>query len=75
MALYAGDVPAGLAGSVLDDQGHDPWSGTAMVDWTNSEFSRIRAQYSYEEVADGQEDNQFTLQYIMSLGAHSAHNY
>jgi len=73
--LYAGDVPAGLAGSVLDDQGHDPWSGTAMVDWTNSEFSRIRAQYSYEEVADGQEDNQFTLQYIMSLGAHSAHNY
>lgn len=73
--LYAGDVPAGLVGSVLDDDGHNPWAATAMVDWTNSEFSRIRAQYSMEEVADGQEDNQFTLQYIMSLGAHSAHNF
>jgi len=73
--LYAGDVPAGLAGGALDDEGHDPWSATAMVDWTNSEFSRLRAQVSREEVADGQEDNQFTLQYIMSLGAHGAHNY
>ena len=73
--LYAGDIPAGLVGSALDDGGHDPWAATAMVDWTNSEFSRIRAQFSREEVADGQEDNQFTLQYIMSLGAHGAHNY
>lgn len=73
--LYAGDVPAGLVGSALDDAGHDPWAATAMVDWTNSEFSRVRAQFSREEVADGQEDNQFTLQYIMSLGAHGAHNY
>ena len=73
--LYAGDVPAGLVDSALDDGGHDPWAATAMVDWTNSEFSRVRAQYSREEVADGQEDNQFTLQYIMSLGAHGAHNY
>lgn len=73
--LYAGDAPAGLVGSALDDGGHDPWSATAMVDWTNSEFSRLRAQFSREEVADGQDDNQFTLQYIMSLGAHSAHNY
>lgn len=73
--LYAGDVPVGLIGSALDDGGHDPWAATAMVDWTNSEFSRLRAQFSREEVADGQEDNQFTLQYIMSLGAHGAHNY
>lgn len=73
--LYAGDVPAGLVGSALDDEGHDPWAATAMVDWTNSEFSRVRAQFSREEVADGEEDNQFTLQYIMSLGAHGAHNY
>ena len=73
--LYAGDVPAGLVGSALDDEGHDPWAATAMVDWTNSEFSRVRAQYSREEVAQDQEDNQFTVQYIMSLGAHGAHNY
>lgn len=73
--LNAGDVPTGLVGSALDDEGHNPWAATAMVDWTNSEFSRVRAQYSREEVADGQEDDQFTLQYIMSLGAHGAHNY
>lgn len=73
--LYAGDVPAGLVGSALDDEGHNPWSATTMVDWTNSEFSRVRAQFSREEVANNQEDNQFTLQYIMSLGAHGAHNY
>ena len=73
--LYAGDVPTGLVGSALDDEGHDPWAATAMVDWTNSEFARVRAQYSREEVANDQDDNQFTLQYIMSLGAHGAHNY
>ena len=73
--LNAGDVPAGLVGSVLDDTGHNPRAATAMVDWTNSEFSRVRAQVSREEVADNQDDNQFTLQYIMSLGAHGAHSY
>jgi hypothetical protein len=73
--LNAGDIPTGLTGSALDDEGHNPWAATTMIDWTNSEFSRVRAQFSHEEVADGQQDNQFTLQYIMSLGAHGAHNY
>ena len=73
--LYAGDVPAGLVGSALDDDGHDPWSATAMVDWSNSEFSRVRAQFSQEELSDGNEDSQITLQYIMSLGAHGAHPF
>lgn len=73
--LYAGDVPAGLLGSALDDNGHDPWAAATMIDWTPSEFSRIRAQYNREEVADGQDDNQVILQYIMSLGAHGAHAY
>lgn len=73
--LYAGDVPVGLVGSALDDGGHDPWSATAMVDWSNSEFGRLRAQFSREELADSQEDDQFTLQYIMSLGAHGAHPF
>ena len=73
--LYAGDTPAGLAGSALDSEGHDPWSGTAMIDWTNSEFSRARLQYNHEELADGQNDNQIMLQYIMSIGAHGAHAF
>lgn len=73
--LYAGDVPAGLVGSALDDSGHNPRATSAMLDWTNSEFSRVRVQYNHEELKDGQNDNQFTLQYIMSIGAHGAHSY
>lgn len=73
--LYAGDVPAGLVGSALDDGGHNPWAASAMLDWTNSEFSRARLQYNREELSDGNEDNQIILQYIMSLGAHGAHAY
>ena len=73
--LYAGDVPAGLVGSALDDGGHDPWAASAMVDWSNSEFSRVRAQFNREELSDGSEDNQLILQYIMSIGAHGAHPF
>ncbi len=73
--MKAPDVPVGLAGSALDSSGHDPKAYTAMVDWTNSEFSRIRLQYNHEELSDGNDDNQIILQYIMSLGAHGAHKY
>ncbi len=73
--LYAGDVPAGLAGSALDDSGHNPWAASAMVDWSNSEFSRVRAQFNREELSDGNEDDQIVLQYIMSIGAHGAHPF
>lgn len=73
--LESADTPLALAGSALDAEGHDPVSYSAMLDWTNSEFSRIRLQYNYEELANDQDDNQFTVQYIMSLGAHGAHKY
>ena len=73
--LEAPDVPAGLVGSALDASGHDAKTYSAMLDWTNSEFSRIRFQYNREELSDGEEDDQFILQYIMSLGAHGAHKY
>lgn len=73
--LNAGDVPAGLVGSALDGEGHDPWNATLMADWSRSEFSRVRAQVGREESARGEEDDQFILQYIMSLGAHPAHSF
>lgn len=73
--LEAPETPAGLAGSALDAGGHDPYAATVMADYTNSEFGRLRMQYSYEEGADGAEDHQTTLQYILSLGAHAAHKY
>lgn len=73
--LYSADTPAGLAGTALDAEGHDPKAYSVMLDWTNSEFSRVRTQFNREELADGQDDNQFLLQYIMSIGAHGAHKY
>ena len=73
--LQAAGVPAGLVGSRLDSSGHDPKAFSLMLDWTNSEFSRVRLQYNREELAQGQDDDQVILQYIMSLGAHGAHKY
>ncbi|MBI1364017.1 MAG: hypothetical protein GC134_08525 [Proteobacteria bacterium] len=73
--LNAPNIPAGLAGSELDSQGHDPYSISAMVEWDNSEFSRIRLQFNHERPAASLTDDQIILQYTMSLGAHGAHSY
>lgn len=73
--LLSANTPTGLLGSAMDSEGHDPYTFSAMGDWTNSEFSRLRLQYNYEKLARGQEDNQVLLQYIMSIGAHGAHKY
>ena len=47
---------------------------SAMLDWTNSEFGRVRFQYNRESFGDVRDD-QFILQYVMSLGAHAAHAF
>ncbi len=73
--LDAPDVPTGLIGSALDSKGHDPYINSAMIDWTNSEFSRLRFQYNRDNVVANQTDNQFMLQYIISIGAHGAHKF
>ncbi|MDA9818050.1 hypothetical protein N9C35_03325 [Flavobacteriaceae bacterium] len=73
--LLSPKTPTGLIGTDLDSNNHDPKSYTAMLDWTNSEFSRIRLQYDHERLSQNNNDNKFTLQYIMSFGAHSAHRY
>ncbi len=54
---------------------HDPYTLSAMVDWTNSEFGRFRAQFNREALGAGEIDNQFILQYVMNLGAHAAHSF
>lgn len=55
--------------------GHDPNAFGAMVDWTNSEFGRLRLQYNRESLAEDRHDNQIMLHYIMSIGAHGAHAF
>jgi hypothetical protein len=73
--LESDTVDAALAGTVLDNQGHDPTRGSVMLDWSNSEFSRLRLQYNRDESRADVTDNQWYLQYVMSLGAHGAHGY
>ena len=55
----------------LDD---DLSTVSAMLDWTNSEFGRVRFQYNREDFGDVRDD-QFILQYVMTLGAHAAHSF
>ena len=52
-----------------------PSRTTVMVDWSLSEFSRLRAQYAWDDAAPGPTDEQFFLQYIHALGAHGAHKF
>jgi hypothetical protein len=54
----------------------DPDRISMMLDWNPSEFSRLRAQYDWDDArAAGQRDRQFRLQYIYGIGAHGAHKY
>jgi len=64
--------------SVLDQAGlsntHTPQRTSVMLSWQASHFSRIRAQYNYDE-STANSDNQLLIQYTMVMGAHGAHAY
>jgi hypothetical protein len=70
--LKADNPGAAFSGTVLDDQGHSPKRDSVMIDYSNSEFSRLRLQYNRDQ-SQPQTDNQWFVQYAMSLGAHGAH--
>jgi hypothetical protein len=63
------------AGNVISDYGFSPSRLTWMVDYNPSEFSRLRLQLAHDESRQGLTDNQMFVQYIMSMGAHGAHQY
>ncbi|MFC5478327.1 hypothetical protein [Massilia suwonensis] len=54
---------------------YNPKRSSVMLDWSPSEFSRLRLQFARDEARPGQSDNQVYLQYIMSLGAHAGHTF
>ncbi|HTF14902.1 MAG TPA: hypothetical protein VK643_09550 [Burkholderiales bacterium] len=54
---------------------YNPTRHTVMVDWSPSEFSRIRLQAASDKSRSDVTDNQIFLQYIVSLGAHGAHKF
>ena len=80
--LNAGATSLGLVGSgafsVADFPVlglYNPTRNTLMLDWSPSEFSRLRLQFARDRSQAGPSDNQIFLQYIMSLGAHGGHKF
>ena len=54
---------------------YEPSRTSLMVDYSPSEFSRLRLQLAQDKSRPGATDNQVFLQYIMSLGVHGAHTF
>ncbi|HET9462520.1 MAG TPA: TonB-dependent receptor [Thiobacillus sp.] len=76
--LFRGDVvfdgaDAGATLASLAD--YDPRRHSLMLDYSPSEFSRLRLQYSRDEAQQDVDENQFYVQYIHSLGSHGAHKF
>lgn len=74
-----GDSTAGVGEDEFRDESglgtaDDPNRVSAMVDWSPSEFSRLRLQFNRNDNGIDS-DNQVYFQYLMSLGAHGAHQF
>jgi hypothetical protein len=70
----ARDVDDVLLGTTLDDLGHTPRRGTALVEFDTSEFGRIRLQYSRDDIGTDPNDS-LLLQYTVIFGPHGAHQF
>jgi len=68
------DNGSSVDGTQLEDPGRSSRRSSLMLDWSPSEFSRLRLQYTNDQVLPRSED-QWYLQYIMSIGAHGAHQF
>jgi hypothetical protein len=71
--VESGELPLSAFPALLPA---DPDRLSIMLDWNPSEFSRLRAQYDWDD-ARGEDDRDrvFRLQYIYGIGAHGAHKY
>ncbi len=68
------DNGSSVSGTILEDPGRSSRRDSLMLDWSPSEFSRLRLQYARDRVLP-ETDTQWFLQYIMSVGAHRAHEF
>jgi len=75
--LDAGTASIGAlnAGNIVANYGYQPKRTSIMLDYSPSEFSRLRLQLARDQSRQGLSDNQLFVQYIMSLGAHGGHSY
>jgi len=69
-----GSDAAILGEAGLDNEGHTPKRSSVMLEHNHSEFSLVRLQYNRDDSYETS-DNQFYLQYVMSIGAHGAHQF
>ncbi len=72
--LNSNELPDQFTGSFLDTLEHSPTEHTFMLDWSNSEFSRIRLQMESSNF-NGERSNLWLLQYIAAFGAHGSHSF
>lgn len=72
--MWSDNRVVGLPSNVLDRDYSSPRRTSAMIDFSNSEFSRFRLQYSFESGGLGK-DSLIFLQYIISIGSHGAHEF
>ena len=73
--LDPGSVDFGSNPLELATTDHKPTRHSLMLDYSPSEFSRLRLQYSKDESMESVRENQWFVQYIHSLGAHGAHTF
>ena len=70
--VQSGDLPA-TDFPLL--QAASPSRLSLMLDWNPSEFSRLRAQYAWDDARNAERDQQLFIQYVFSIGAHGAHKF
>lgn len=63
------------APNVISNYAFNPSRITWMVDYNPSEFTRLRLQLAHDNSRQSLPDNQLFVQYVMSLGAHGAHQF
>jgi hypothetical protein len=73
--LDPGSVDFGGNDAFLPVSDHTPTRHALMVDYSPSEFSRLRLQYAKDKSMENQNENQWFVQYIHSLGSHGAHTF
>ena len=73
--LDPGSVNFGSNPLDLPAADHKPTRHSLMADYSPSEFSRLRLQYSKDQSMASQSENQWFVQYIHSLGSHGAHKF
>ena len=73
--LDAGSPDYGANAVSLARSDAKPSRHSLMLDYSPSEFSRLRLQYTKDRSAPGQDENQWYVQYLYSLGSHGAHTF